>query len=146
GRCAARVSEEHDVRAHRARRGLGAGGLHLRLAGGLGWSWTAPRALASPQPARAGEREVRARRSLDGALVPVHRRRPGRGGWLGRTVAYLDAAFDKYVVDGAVNGLGSLTWNSGRALRRVQTGHIQAYLYGALGGSIAFLIIQYVIR
>src|SRR5947209_4336309 len=67
-------------------------------------------------------------------------------GWLGRTVAYLDAAFDKYVVDGAVNGLGSLTWNSGRALRRVQTGHIQAYLYGALGGAIAFVIIQYVIR
>ena len=67
-------------------------------------------------------------------------------GWLGRTVAYLDAAFDKYVVDGAVNGLGSLTWNSGRALRRVQTGHIQSYLYGALGGAIAFVIIQYVIR
>jgi len=67
-------------------------------------------------------------------------------GWLGRTVAYLDAAFDKYVVDGAVNGLGSLTWNSGRALRRVQTGHIQAYLYGALGGAIVFVIIQYVIR
>ena len=67
-------------------------------------------------------------------------------GWLGRTVAYLDAAFDKYVVDGAVNGLGSLTRNSGRALRRVQTGHIQAYLYGALGGAIVFVIIQYVIR
>jgi NADH-quinone oxidoreductase subunit L len=67
-------------------------------------------------------------------------------GWLGRTLAYLDAAFDKYVVDGAVNGLGSLTWNSGRALRRVQTGHIQTYLYGALGGAIVFVIIQYVIR
>ena len=45
-----------------------------------------------------------------------------------------------------MNGLGSLTWNSGRALRRVQTGHIQAYLYGALGGAIVFVIIQYVIR
>ncbi len=67
-------------------------------------------------------------------------------GWLGRTVAYIDAAIDKYLVDGAVNGLGNLTWNSGRALRRVQTGHIQAYLYGALGGAIVFVIIQYVIR
>jgi NADH-quinone oxidoreductase subunit L len=67
-------------------------------------------------------------------------------GWLGRTVAYVDAAIDKYIVDGAVNGLASLTWNSGRALRRVQTGHIQAYLYGALGGAIVFVIIQYVIR
>jgi len=67
-------------------------------------------------------------------------------GFLGRAVAYVDAAIDKYVVDGAVNGLASLTWNSGRTLRRVQTGHIQAYLYGALGGAIAFVIIQYVIR
>ena len=45
-----------------------------------------------------------------------------------------------------MNGLASLTWNSGSALRRVQTGHIQSYLYGALGGAIAFVIIQYVIR
>jgi NADH-quinone oxidoreductase subunit L len=67
-------------------------------------------------------------------------------GWLGRAVAYVDAAIDKYIVDGAVNGLASLTWNSGSALRRVQTGHIQSYLYGALGGAIAFVIIQYVIR
>jgi len=67
-------------------------------------------------------------------------------GWLGRTVAYIDATIDKYLVDGAVNGLGNLIWNSGRGLRRVQTGHIQAYLYGALGGAIVFVIIQYVIR
>src|SRR5882724_7631767 len=67
-------------------------------------------------------------------------------GWLGRAVAYVDAAIDKYIVDGAVNGLASLTWNSGSALRRIQTGHIQSYLYGALGGAIAFVIIQYVIR
>jgi NADH-quinone oxidoreductase subunit L len=67
-------------------------------------------------------------------------------GFLGRSVAYVDAAIDKYIVDGAVNGLASLTWNSGRALRRVQTGHIQSYLYGALGGAIVFVILQYVIR
>jgi len=67
-------------------------------------------------------------------------------GWLGRAVAYVDSAIDKYIVDGAVNGLASLTWNSGRSLRRLQTGHIQAYLYGALGGAIAFVIIKYVIR
>ena len=65
---------------------------------------------------------------------------------LGRAVAYFDAAIDKYIVDGAVNGLAELTINGGRALRRVQTGHIQSYLYGALGGAIAFVIIQYVIR
>ena len=67
-------------------------------------------------------------------------------GFLGRCVAYVDAAIDKYIVDGAVNGVASAIWNGGRALRRVQTGHIQTYLYGALGGAIAFVIIQYVIR
>ena len=65
---------------------------------------------------------------------------------LGRSVAYLDGAIDKYLVDGAVNGLANLTWNSGKQLRRLQTGHIQSYLFGALGGAIAFVIIQYVIR
>jgi len=67
-------------------------------------------------------------------------------GVLGRSVAYLDAAIDTYIVDGAVNGLASLTWNSGKQLRRIQTGHIQSYLFGALGGAIVFVIIQYVIR
>ena len=67
-------------------------------------------------------------------------------GWLGRSVGFIDAAIDKYVVDGAVNGIASLTWNSGKQLRRLQTGHIQSYLFGALGGAIAFVIIQYVIR
>ena len=65
---------------------------------------------------------------------------------LGKSVAYLDSAIDKYLVDGAVNGLANLTWNSGKQLRRLQTGHIQSYLFGALGGAIAFVIIQYVIR
>jgi NADH-quinone oxidoreductase subunit L len=67
-------------------------------------------------------------------------------GWVGRSVAYVDGAFDTYVVDGAVNGLADLIMNGGRTLRRVQTGHIQAYLFGALGGAIVFVILQYVIR
>jgi NADH-quinone oxidoreductase subunit L len=65
---------------------------------------------------------------------------------LGKSVAYVDGAIDKYLVDGAVNGVARLTWNTGKAMRRLQTGHITSYLYGALGGAIAFVIIQYVIR
>ena len=67
-------------------------------------------------------------------------------GVLGRAVAYVDYAIDKYLVDGAVNGVADLTMKSGSAMRRLQTGHIQSYLFGALGGAIAFVIIQYVIR
>ena len=65
---------------------------------------------------------------------------------LGKSVAYLDSAIDKYLVDGAVNGIANLTMSGGRSMRRLQTGHIQSYLFGALGGAIAFVIIQYVIR
>jgi hypothetical protein len=31
-------------------------------------------------------------------------------------------------------------------MRRLQTGNINSYLYGALGGAIVFVILQYVIR
>ena len=65
---------------------------------------------------------------------------------LAKSVAYLDSAIDKYLVDGAVNGIANMTMSGGRAMRRLQTGHIQSYLFGALGGAIAFVIIQYVIR
>jgi NADH-quinone oxidoreductase subunit L len=67
-------------------------------------------------------------------------------GTVGRGVAYVDAAIDKYVVDGAVNGLADLIVSGGKNLRRVQTGHINAYLFGALGGALVFVVLQYVIR
>jgi NADH-quinone oxidoreductase subunit L len=65
---------------------------------------------------------------------------------VGRALAYVDAAIDKYLVDGAVNGVADLFLTSGARLRRLQTGRIQAYLFGALGGAIVFVILQYVIR
>jgi NADH-quinone oxidoreductase subunit L len=65
---------------------------------------------------------------------------------VGRAVAYVDAAFDQKVVDGAVNLLADAFLHGGAKLRRLQTGHIQAYLFGALAGAIAFVVIQYVIR
>ncbi|HYV65581.1 MAG TPA: NADH-quinone oxidoreductase subunit L [Myxococcales bacterium] len=65
---------------------------------------------------------------------------------VGRAVAYADAAFDQKVVDGAVNLLADAFLHGGAKLRRLQTGRIQAYLFGALAGAIAFVIIQYVIR
>jgi NADH-quinone oxidoreductase subunit L len=65
---------------------------------------------------------------------------------IGKAVAYVDAAFDQKVVDGAVNLLADAFLYGGAKLRRLQTGHIQAYLFGALAGAIAFVIIQYVIR
>ena len=62
------------------------------------------------------------------------------------TIAYVDAAFDQKIVDGAVNLLADGFLHGGAKLRQLQTGRIQAYLFGALAGAIAFVIIQYVIR
>ncbi len=51
----------------------------------------------------------------------------------GRVAAFL-WWFDRTVVDGAVNGIGTLTGDAGRGLRRVQTGRVQNYALGiALG-------------
>ncbi|TMB38980.1 MAG: NADH-quinone oxidoreductase subunit L, partial [Deltaproteobacteria bacterium] len=58
---------------------------------------------------------------------------------IGRGVAYADAAFDQKVVDGAVNLLADGFLHGGATLRRLQTGRIQAYLFGALAGAIAFV-------
>jgi NADH-quinone oxidoreductase subunit L len=44
--------------------------------------------------------------------------------------------FDRNVIDGAVNGIGAVTLDFGRSLRRVQTGHVQNYALGIAVGLI----------
>jgi NADH-quinone oxidoreductase subunit L len=44
--------------------------------------------------------------------------------------------FDRVVVDGAVNGVGRVTVDAGRGLRRVQTGRVQNYALGIAIGLI----------
>jgi NADH-quinone oxidoreductase subunit L len=62
-----------------------------------------------------------------------------------RGVANIDDAIDKYLVDGAVNALANATLDSGRALRRIQTGRIQTYLYGALAGGLAIIVLNFIV-
>jgi NADH-quinone oxidoreductase subunit L len=66
-------------------------------------------------------------------------------GAVGRGVAKLDDIIDTYLVDGAVNGVANLTMSTGRSLRRVQTGRIQTYLYGALGGALVVVLLNFLI-
>lgn len=47
--------------------------------------------------------------------------------------------FDTIFVDGAVNGVSSITTNAGSAMRRIQTGKIQHYLYIAAIGLLAII-------
>ena len=44
--------------------------------------------------------------------------------------------FDRNVIDGTVNGIGAVTLDFGRSLRRVQTGHVQNYALGIAVGLI----------
>ncbi len=63
-----------------------------------------------------------------------------------RLLGRLDGAIDRYVVDGAVNAVADGTVGAGRSLRRIQTGHIQTYLYGALGGALVVVLLNFLIR
>jgi hypothetical protein len=48
--------------------------------------------------------------------------------WVVRGASSLAGKHDQYVVDGAVNGAGRLTWALGAAVRAPQTGRIRVYV------------------
>jgi len=55
------------------------------------------------------------------------------------------AAFDKYVVDGIVNGIALATRQVGDAVRRLETGQLQAYTSMSMLGVVVTVIIIFVI-
>ncbi len=62
---------------------------------------------------------------------------------LAKGAAWITGAIDHYLVDGAVNFVAEGTLAAGNRLRKVQTGRIQSYVYGLLGGVAFFAILQY---
>jgi NADH-quinone oxidoreductase subunit L len=62
---------------------------------------------------------------------------------LGRSCAWVTGVIDHYLVDGLVNFVAEGTLNAGNRLRTIQTGRIQSYVYGLLGGVAFFSILQY---
>jgi NADH-quinone oxidoreductase subunit L len=67
-------------------------------------------------------------------------------GAIGRVLGRLDAAIDRYLVDGAVNAVAAATMGLGRSFRTIQTGRIQTYLYGALGGALVVVLLNFLIQ
>ncbi len=63
-----------------------------------------------------------------------------------RGAAWVTAAIDTYLVDGAVNFVAEGTLKAGGKLRTLQTGRIQNYVYGLLGGVAFFGILQYFLK
>jgi NADH-quinone oxidoreductase subunit L len=58
-----------------------------------------------------------------------------------RAVSWVSGAYDKYVVDGMVNGLGELVRGLGTTARQVQTGRIQSYVLGVVSGLVLLVIL-----
>jgi NADH-quinone oxidoreductase subunit L len=67
-------------------------------------------------------------------------------GAITRVFANIDGAIDRYLVDGAVNLVADSALSAGSILRRVQTGRIQTYLYGALVGAVAIVLLNFLIK
>jgi len=67
-------------------------------------------------------------------------------GVLARSAAWVTGAIDHYLVDGVVNFVAEGTLNAGAKLRELQTGRIQNYVYGLLGGVAFFSIVQYFLK
>ena len=63
-----------------------------------------------------------------------------------RGASWLTNAIDATFVDGAVNFVAESTLGAGERLRKLQTGRIQTYVYGLLGGVAFFAILQYFLR
>ncbi|HYD42330.1 MAG TPA: NADH-quinone oxidoreductase subunit L [Anaeromyxobacter sp.] len=67
-------------------------------------------------------------------------------GALARFASAISDVIDRYGVDWAVNGVANLTRGAGGALRRLQTGRVQTYLYGALGGALVVVLLNFLLQ
>ena len=61
------------------------------------------------------------------------------GSWVVRQVSALEGAFDRGVVDGLVNLVGSTSLALGNRARELQTGHIYSYLYAIVIGVVVVM-------
>ena len=57
-------------------------------------------------------------------------------------VSWISGQIDKYIVDGAVNGVAAVLQGAGEGFRRIQTGRIQTYLVYA-SASVLILVLLY---
>jgi NADH-quinone oxidoreductase subunit L len=65
---------------------------------------------------------------------------------LARGASWVTATIDAYLVDGIVNFVAEGTLQAGNKLRSLQTGRVQNYVYGLLGGVAFFSIVQYFLK
>ena len=49
--------------------------------------------------------------------------------------------FDVKIIDGIVNGVGALTQRAGEDVRHIQTGRVQNYFLGLVGGLVVLILV-----
>jgi len=76
-------------------------------------------------------------RVIDGAV--------NLAGTIGRGFSFLQGAIDRLFVDGLVELVAKVVKAAGAKIRRVQTGHIQAYVQGLALGALALVAIAYLL-
>ena len=57
-----------------------------------------------------------------------------------RAATWIADVVDNRIVDGAVNGIGTVFWRAGGGLRRLQTGYVRNYAAGVLLGAVALVL------
>ena len=62
-------------------------------------------------------------------------------GYLLRTVSWIGGQIDNWVVDGAVNGVATIMQSAGEGLRRFQTGRLQTYLTYVTASVVVLVLI-----
>lgn len=62
--------------------------------------------------------------------------------WITRNFSFLSGKFDNSIIDGIVNEIANITQDTGKYLRKIQTGQIQTYIYAALLGAVTIIIIK----
>jgi NADH-quinone oxidoreductase subunit L len=60
-------------------------------------------------------------------------------------IAHVAAAFDRFVVDGLVNGVAKVVTGLGSGLRHVETGKVQSYMYGFFSGVAVLAVVVFVL-
>jgi NADH-quinone oxidoreductase subunit L len=64
----------------------------------------------------------------------------------GRRMVDASLATDRQVIDGSVNGTGTLIGGLGLALRKAQTGYVRSYALSVLGGALLLVLILVVVN
>ena len=70
-------------------------------------------------------------------------------GWIIRNIvfglSYAAQAFDRYVIDGVVNGSVVVVRASGNIFRRTETGRVQNYAAAIFGGALLIVIVVFIV-